>query len=82
MALTMIIRDIRGWQFVAGIIEPHFKLQITPLYWGLALSYGHYFGAFQLGPLAIALWLDPRSSGWESHWGWFDDRPKQKGTDQ
>ena len=64
--------NIRGYQWAAGMTCPQIKLQITPLYWGIAASWSSNCCAVQAGPLAAQIfWSDYVL---EVRAGWFDRR--------
>jgi len=66
--------EVRGVYYEAGYWWPQLQIQITPLSWGIALSWGCATVACKLGPIAVCLWWKFDSTRRKVRGGWFDNR--------
>jgi hypothetical protein len=62
----------RGFQAAVGATCPSFQLQLTPLHWELAFSWGPGSVALKVGPVGVR--LDVAGFHPELRFGWFDLR--------
>jgi len=63
--------NLHGWQWAAGFVAPQVLVQITPLFWGLAVSWCEVAAAAQIGPVAIKLsWGDYSLEAFRGRFNW------------
>lgn len=60
---------VKGYQWAIGFTAPQIKIQVCPLFWGVAVSWSQICAAFQIGPIAVQIhWKDYLL---ERHAGYF-----------